>query len=203
MFRPLLFLLFITAPSQQSWQLSSDKDGIRIYTAPTIADSKLKPIKVECTFNATPSQLAAVLMDIKSYPEWVYHTKSAEVIKKVNADELYYYSEVNIPWPAQNRDFVSHITVNQNPETHAITVEAPNVTGMVPSKQGIFRLTASKAKWIITPVNNNQSHVVYEVLIDASGSTPGWLVNMFVTEGPLQTFKNLRVQVQKPAYRVK
>jgi len=190
-------------PFQQNWRLSSDKDGIKIYTSPAPADGKLKPIKVECVFNATPSQIAAVLMDIKSYPEWVYHTKSAEVIKKISADDIYFYSEINVPWPAQNRDFVSHITVAQNPETQAITVEAPNVTGTVPIKQGIFRLTASKAKWIITPIGNNQSRVVYEVLLDINGSTPGWLVNMFITEGPFQTFKNLRVQVQKPAYRNK
>src|ERR1700744_4531810 len=203
MLKSVLVFFIALFPFQQGWQLSSDKEGIKIYTSTASTESKAKPIRVECTFNATPSQLAAVLLDIKSYPQWVYHTKAAEIVKEVSPTDLYYYSEINVPWPGQNRDFVSHIIVTTNPETHVITVEAPNVSGMVPVKQNIFRLTASKAKWTITPVGNNQAHVNYELQIDASGSAPAWLINMFVTEGPFQTFKNLRLQVQKPMYKNK
>ena len=80
MFRILTiaFLLFsahfAVAGPEAPWALSSDKDGIKVYTR-HVADSKIKAIKVECTFNATAAQLVAVLMDIKTCSEWVYHTK--------------------------------------------------------------------------------------------------------------------------------
>jgi hypothetical protein len=199
MYKLVISLLLLTVyQSQPDWQLSTEKDGIRIYAKS--ADSKVKPIKVECTLNATAAQLVAVLLDIKNYPAWAYHTKSSMIVKQVSPADLYYYSEVNIPWPGQNRDFVSHITVSQNPETKVVIVEAPNVPGMVPEKPEIYRTHTSKGKWIITPEGHDQVKVVYYLQIDAGGA-PAWIVNLFITDGPMQTFKKLRLQLQKPEYK--
>jgi hypothetical protein len=201
MLKLTLLVLSLFIPFQQpGWQLSTEKDGIRIYTASTAADAKVKPIKVECTFNATPAQLVAVLLDIKNYTAWAYHTKSATIIKQAGPADLFYYAEVNIPWPGQNRDFVSHLTVMQDVATKVITVEAPNVAGIVPDKQGIYRTNNSKGKWIITP-EGDQAKVVYYLQIDAGGDAPSWLVNLFITDGPLQSFKKLRQQLQKAEYK--
>jgi hypothetical protein len=197
----LLPLLLLLKAQAQTWQLNTEKDGIKVYTSTATGDAKVKPIKVECTFNATPAQLVAVLSDIKNYPDWVYHAKFATIVKQVSPSELYYYSEVTVPWPAQNRDFVSHVIITQNPETKAVTVEAPNVAGLVPQKPNLYRLTASKGKWIITPVGVDRVHVEYELQIDAGGNAPVWLVNLFATDGPLQSFKKLKTQLQKPEYK--
>ncbi|HTH82493.1 MAG TPA: START domain-containing protein [Mucilaginibacter sp.] len=200
----ILVLLLLTgfklARAQEEWTFSSEKEGIKIYTDKA-SNLRVKPVKVECTFNATASQLTAILMDIKAYPEWVYHTKQSTVIKQVSPEELYYYSEVSVPWPAQNRDLVAHVTVSQNPETKVVTFEAPSVQGMVPAKEGLFRINHSKGKWVITPVGSNQVKVVYVLQIDPDGSAPTWLINMFATEGPMQSFRNLKKQLQKPAYK--
>ena len=197
----LLLPLLLPLQSQQIWKLDTETDGIRLYTAPATGDSKIKPIKVECTFNATPAQLVAVLMDIKNYTAWVYHTKSAYIVKQSSPADLYYYAEVAVPWPGQNRDFVSHVTVTQNPETKVITLNAPNVPGMVPEKSGIYRTEKSKGKWIITAEGHDQTKVEYELQADASGAAPAWLVNMLLTDGPMQTFKKLKLQLQKGQYK--
>lgn len=186
--------------AQQSWQLSTEKDGMKIYTG-TVSDSKFKAIKVECDYNATLSQLVSVLLDVKTCPEWVYNTKSCVLLKQISPSELYYYSEVSIPWPAQNRDFVAHLTVTQNPETKVVYMDGPAIPGMVPIKKGIVRIDHSTGKWAITPIAENRIHVVYTLQVDPGGAIPAWLVNMFAAEGPSQSFKKLRLQLQKPAYR--
>src|SRR4051812_3017554 len=84
--------------AQSDWTLNTDKEGIKVYTG-TSTDTKIKPIKVECTFNATASQLVAVLLDVNSYVKWIYHTHSAYLVKQVSPSEFYYYSEVTVPWP--------------------------------------------------------------------------------------------------------
>ena len=201
MLKLAILLLLLLPLKQQTWQLQSDDDGIRLYTATAPGEGKIKPIKLECTFNATPARLVAVLMDIKSYTQWVYHTKSATVIKQAGPTDLYYYSEVNVPWPGKNRDFVSHITVTQDPTTKVITIDAPNVPGMAPEKEGVYRTTSSKGKWIITPDGNDKAKVIYYLQVDAGGDAPGWLVNLFITDGPLDTFKKLRRQLQKAEYK--
>ncbi|MDB5143461.1 MAG: hypothetical protein JWQ66_2174 [Mucilaginibacter sp.] len=197
----LLFLLNLSfAIAQTDWKLSTEKEGIKIYTS-LVPDSKVKAVKVECTLDATPSQLVAILMDVKTTPEWIYHTKSCVLVKQVSPSDLYYYSEISLPWPVANRDFVARLTVTQDPDTKVITVDGPAVPGFVPVKKGVVRIDHSSGKWIITPLGTDQIKVEYTIHVDPGGSLPAWLVNMFATEGPLQIFRGLKLQLQKPVYK--
>jgi hypothetical protein len=195
-----LFLIHGVVWGQSVWELNSENEGIKIYTQ-QFPDSKVKAIKVESEVKATPSQLVALLMDVNTSVEWLYHTKSSILIKRVSPAELYYYSEINLPWPASNRDFVAHLTVNQNPVTKVVTIDGPAVPGMVPEKKGIVRINNSIGKWTITPQGINHVKVEYVLQVEPGGNIPAWMTNMFATEGPLQIFKNLKVQVQKPVYK--
>lgn len=196
------FILLQTtiAFAQTDWKLKNEKDGIKVYVG-AVPDSKFKAIKVDCELNTTLSQLVKVLLDIKTCPEWVDHTKSCTLIKQVSPSELYYYSEINIPWPAQNRDFVAHLRVHQNPETKVVTVDGPAVDGFVPEKDGIVRVHSSKGLWILTPVKKGWVKVVYTLQTDPAGAIPVWLVNMLVASGPMKSFQALKLQLQKPAYQ--
>lgn len=198
----LLALIFITklATAQDEWEFKTQSEGIKVYSNAK-STLKVKPIKVECIFNATPAQITAVLFDIKNYTDWVYKNKLTSVVKQVSPTDLFYYAEINMPWPAQNRDFIAHITATQNPDTKVITVDAPSVSGMVPVKERISRIKKSIGKWVMTPVGNSQTNITYYLQIEPDGGAPAWLINMFLSDGPMQSFKNLKVQVQKPAYR--
>lgn len=193
-------LIGIHFAKAQNWQPASEKDGIKVFSA-EVPGSKVKAIKVECDFDATLSQLVTVLLDVKTCTEWVYSTKSCTLIKQVSPSELYYYSEISIPWPAQNRDFVAHLTVTQNPETKVAYMDGPAVPGFVPVKKGIVRIEHSTGKWVMTPIGEHRVRVVYTLQVDPVGDIPAWLVNMFAANGPTQSFKKLRLQVQKPAYK--
>ncbi len=197
-----LTLILITklALAQDEWQFKTQSEGIKVYNN-TKSALKVKPIKVECTFNATPAQIAAVLLDIKNYPDWVYKTKLTTLVKQTSATDLYYYAEISMPWPAENRDFTAHITATQNPDTKIITVDAPSVSGLVPVKEKISRIKKSIGKWVMTPVGNNQTNITYYLQIEPDGGAPAWLINMFLSDGPVESFKKLKLQVQKPAYR--
>lgn len=196
----LLLLCFTGAFAQGKWDLRTEKDGIKVYTRP-FENSKIKEVKVECSVQATLSQMVAVLLDIKSSPEWIYHTKSCTLIKQVSPSELYYYSEISLPWPAENRDFVAHLSVSQNQHNKVVTVDGPAVPGFVPHKDGIVRISSSSGKWVISPAGKNEIKIEYTLQVDPGGAIPAWLVNMFAAEGPTQIFTKLKLQIQKPAYK--
>lgn len=187
-------LLANRATAQNDWKLRTEKDGIRIYSS-EVSYSKVKALKVECNFNATPSQLIAVLLDIKNSSKWIYHTKSAKLIKQISPSELFYYSEISLPWPVENRDFVAHLTVTQNHESKVVTMDGPAVPGYVDKIDGIVRIEKSRGQWVITPIAKNEVKVVYTLQVDPGGLLPSWLVNLLATEGPLQTFRNLKTQL--------
>ena len=196
------FLTFILNPAfaQKDWKLAKQKEDIKIYTS-SVPNSNVKAIKVECEFKAKASELVALLLDVETSADWVYHTKSAKLIKRVSPSELYYYSEVSVPWPVENRDFVAHLTVTQHPASKLVTVDGPAVSGFVPVKKGIVRIAHSTGKWSILPVANNRIKVEYTLHVDPGGSLPTWLVNLFATDGPLHIFKQLKLQLQKSEYK--
>jgi hypothetical protein len=194
----LLVLGALTAFAQTGWELRTEKDGVKVYSS-EVAGSKVKAIKVIGDFYATPAQLAAIVMDVNTATDWVYHLKSSTLIKRVSPNELYYYAEVSLPWPTEDRDFIAHLTLTQDAQTKAVTIEGPAVQGYVPEKKGIVRINNSVGKWIITPIGQNQVRVEYSIHVDPGGSLPSWLVNMFADQAPLQIFKSLRARLQKPA----
>ena len=197
----LFFLLKITGVNAQTnWELKNEKSGIKVYTS-AVTDSKFKAIKVDCELKASLAQIVKVLLDVKNGPEWLYHTKSCALIKQVSPDELYYYSEINIPWPVQNRDFVAHLKVHQNPDTKVVTIDGPAVPGFVPLKSGIVRVRSSKSLWVITPITKDRIKVVYTLQLDPGGNLPAWLVNLFAAEGPMKSFQGLLLQLKKPGYQ--
>jgi START domain len=195
----ILFFFILSSAAQTDWQLRQDKEGIKVYTK-KMDNSPVKAVKTVCTINASLTRLTAVLLDIKSTTDWVYATKSITLLKQVSPAELFYYSELEIPWPADNRDFIVLLTVSQDQKTKVITVIGQNNPNYLPSYKNIVRVQHSYSKWIITPLQNGQVKIEYELQANPGGNVPAWLINMFVTKGPFETFKKLREQVKKPAY---
>lgn len=197
----LAMLTSLASKGQEDWKLKVNKEGIEIYTKPSILNAKLKAIRVRCELPATLHQLVYIVLDVNTGADWVYSTKSSTLLKQVSPAEVFYYSEVALPWPCSNRDFIAHLTAKQDPRTKVVTIDGPTVDGMVPEKKNIVRVSKSSGKWIITPLPNRSVRIDYTLETDPGGALPAWLVNLFVTKGPLETFRKLKEQVAKPAYR--
>ena len=202
--RPVFVLAFFllvarTASAQADWELRTEKKDIKVYTR-TFEDSKFKAIKVELTLQTTLSRLVAVLLDVKTAPDWVYATKSAVLLRQVSPSELIYYSEVKLPWPMSNRDFIARLVTTQDPHTHIVTILGPTMNDYVPEKKDIVRVRRSEGKWVLTPVGRDHIRVEYTLRTDPGGDIPAWLFNLFVTKGPLESFEHLKSQLDKPEY---
>jgi START domain len=195
----LILSLFTHLNSEdRNWEMKVNKEGIKIYMRPSV-DSPIKEVKVECAVEATLSQLVTVLLDVNTTGEWVYATKSATLLKKISPSELYYHSEIEIPWPASNRDFIAHMKVKQDAHSKIVTIDGPNVPDYIPQKEGVVRIMVGSGKWILTPVGNKVK-IEYYLLADPGGSIPAWLVNLFATKGPMESFRKLKTHVKKPVY---
>lgn len=195
----LLMHVSLMIHAQAVWELKKDKNGIRIYTAKQ-SNSNYKCLKVECLMEAKFSQIIAVLFDIDKHYEWVYNTKSSEICRKVSDSELIYHSQVNAPWPFSNRDLIAHLKVKER-SPQMLTIESHAEPAYMPCKKNCIRIRASDSYWTITAVNNNSIKVEYVIQFDPGGTVPAWLINMFVTDGPYETFKKLKERVHSPDYR--
>ena len=200
-FLPLL-LAFVSGEvsfAQDNWALKMNTDGIRVYTK-NLENSPYKAIKAVCTIQSTITRLTAVLLDIENSADWVYSTKKCSVLKVVSPTDLIYYSEIAVPWPVNNRDFIIRLKVSQDEKTKAVTVLGENKPTYLPENKNVVRIQRSFSKWVITPQPNGFLKIEYLLEVDPGGSIPAWLINMFATKGPYETFKKLREQVKKPRY---
>lgn len=193
-------LLYSVCYGQSNWKLKSNKDGIEVYMKDA-ENSDLKAIRVKCSLQATLSQLTAIVLDVNTGAQWVYSTKSSTLLKQASPLEVFYYSEVALPWPISNRDFVAHLKASQDPRTKVVTIDGPVVHGYLPEKKGIVRVKKSSGKWILSPGPKNTIRIDYTLETDPGGSIPSWAVNLFAAKGPTETFKKLKEHIAKPAFR--
>jgi hypothetical protein len=186
------------AGAATEWKLKKENDHLKIYTA-AVEHSAFKSVRVECVVKGTFSQIIAALYDIDRQKEWVFNDKYSKLLKR-SANELIYYSEVNVPWPCTNRDFVAHLTITQ-PSPNVISIASYAEPNLVPEKDGIVRIKSSVAQWTMTAIGGDRIKIDYTVQFDPGGSVPAWLTNMFVVKGPYETFEKLQGRINMPAYR--
>lgn len=193
-------LVFVhVAAAQKTWKLISEKDGIYVYTQ-NLEDSKFKAVRAVCTVDCGVAKLAYVLMDVSNTRDWVYATKVCTLLKKMSPTDIYYYSEVELPWPVSNRDFIIRITLTQDQKTKVARIVAENHPQYVPEKKNVIRIPKSAGNWILTPLGDGRTKVEYVIHVDPGGSVPAWLVNMLADVGPYSSFTKLKKEVLKEKY---
>jgi START domain len=195
----LCMLLQISVKCQESWTLRKDKNGIKVFSRKT-ASYKFDELKVECVFEGRLSQLAAVLFDVNRQYQWVYKTSKSQLLKEISAADVFFYTEIDCPWPFDNRDLIVHMTMTQQPATKVMTIEAKSVNDYLPEKQHLVRVKYSRATWTVTPVSNKQFRIDYSIQIDLGEGVPAWLLNLFSVNGPFESFTNLKEKIKLPEY---
>jgi hypothetical protein len=177
--------------SQRNWSLKREKDGIKVYSR-TAKYSKFNELKVELEIKTTLPEFYSVIANVDKYPLWVYGTKSAAIIKRLSAEEVIYYSEFNAPWPFSNRDLYSRLKIIRDTVNNVITINSNGVPDFKPNKKGVIRVPHSASEWTVKAIDNSTLSIVYIVNIDPGGKLPAWLVNLFATSGPVESFNKLR-----------
>ena len=196
---PALVLISCISMAQGDWAMKLNKEGIKVYTKDA-AGSPIKAIKTECELETTIDVLTSVLLDVNDSKEWIYATKKATLLQQLSPTQVIYYSEIALPWPINNRDFIVQLSITQDSVSKTVKAVSINKPGWLPRFKDIVRVEQAYAQWLITPMANGRLHVEYELQVDPGGCIPAWLVNMFATTGPFYTFQKLRQQVKKPEY---
>lgn len=187
----VLILSPFSSAAQSECTLELEKDSIKVYTCAR-PDSRYKTVRSSFTVNGSLTELAYALLDIEAYGTWQYKTLSARVLKKVSDREIVYYTEVEAPVLTNNRDFVIRLTIDPDPMTKGMIVEAVSIPEYIPPVDNVIRVPYSRARWNITQVQPGKLAVDYSIDIDLGGSVPPWVVNMVAPKAPYETFKALR-----------
>ncbi len=192
---PILLLLSVLGTKAQTdCNLKLEKDSIKVFMC-KVVNSKFRSVKTTFEINSRLSQLADIVMDIDSYKSWQYKTVSAKILKKVSDHEIIYHTVVEAPSLTSNRDFVIRLTIQQDPITREMIIEAVSIPDFIPKAKEVVRVPYSRAQWTVKPISANKLAIEYYVEIDLGGLVPPWAVNLVAHQAPYETFKNLRKKI--------
>ncbi len=187
----LLLVFELPLLAQNDWTIQKEKDGIRISSrhSPT---SPFDDTRVELDLSGNIDQLEAILVDVSKYKEWSYATKISRLVKSLGPGKLIYYTEIEVPWPATNRFFYANFELKKNLTERSMHVMAVNIPGYQPVPKDLVQVPLTRGTWHITTISNKSIHVDYILEMNPGGSLPVWVLNLFSTKGPMETFENIK-----------
>lgn len=194
-----MLLMVVLGSAQENWTLRKNDKGIQVYSRKT--DSfRINELRVTTVMPGKISQLVAAITDIQEHEKWVYKSLNTKMLKRNSPTDLFYYTEVDAPWPFDNRDVVMRMVVEQDAKTRIVTIHTFNVDNFYPFQKDIVRIMVSRGKWQVTPLANNQLQIEYRIQVDPGTGIPAWLINFFATNAPYETFLHLREHIKQPKY---
>jgi hypothetical protein len=186
-----ILIFNVTLFAQNGWALDKEKDGIKISSRHAEA-SQFNDIRVELDLSGTVEQLAGILLDVNHYKDWSYATKKSILIKHLGPGKLIYYTEIEVPWPATNRCFYANFDMKENTAAHSVQVISENLPDYGSVSSDLMKVPFTKGVWNITTISKEKIHVDYVLELNPGGSLPAWVLNLFSTKGPLETFENIK-----------
>jgi predicted nuclease of predicted toxin-antitoxin system len=171
------------------WDLSREEEHIIVYTRKR-DDQDFKDSRAYATIGAPPDTLAARIMNLNSYPEWMRNAKEGRILHSLSNLETIAYAHYNAPWPIADRDAVLHMKLNSD-SSGTVFISVRDTTGFVEPRGGIVRVGAMRSHWRIEP-SGDSSRVELELRVDPGGSIPAWLANLKSANAPFDTMKSLK-----------
>jgi hypothetical protein len=191
----ILFCCQLEVQSQDRWELKKSGNGISVYLKDS--ESKFKTVKVHAVLNGTKAKLVRILQAVELNTDWVYATKRSYLVEKSTDSNLIYYAETALPWPMKNRDQPIHMIIYPESADSILTITTIGEPGRLPENRGLVRIQTFSGTWKVKTINPDQIEIDYILNVDPSGSVPAWLVNMFVSKGPYETFSKLAVKLKE------
>ncbi len=175
--------------------LKKNNDGIKVYVCKS-TNEKFKTLRAEVMLeNTSINQFLEFIFDFEDYPNWQYNMISAKQLERINDTEMNYQSEVDAPWPVDDRELIMKLKVNRDAAPDQISIVIHTIATDLPLREGFIRVPYFFSTYHIQVVNDISLKIVYNLKIDPGGSVPPWLVNIAMAEGPYASFKNLKRKV--------
>jgi hypothetical protein len=131
-------------------------------------------------------------VNVSKYKEWSYATKVSRLVKSLGPGKLIYYTEIEVPWPATNRFFYANFELKKNLTEKSMHIIAVNIPDYQPVPKDLVQVLLTRGTWNITTITNKSIHVDYVLEMNPGGSLPVWVLNLFSTKGPMESFENIK-----------
>ena len=179
---------FSAVSQEDKWELKKDKDGITIYTR-SVENTNINEFRANAKISSSAETISNIILDVENYTKWIEDVNHSEKLyQEKNRIGMYY--QLGLPWPIQDRD-ITLISVFETLPDSSILFQLTNNSSIKEEDEDFIRIKEIRGHWLIKPIDKQNCEVTYQFLADPEGSLPGWVVNLFVVDGPFKTLQNL------------
>ncbi len=98
----------------------------------------------------------------------------------------------NLQWPVQDRELIVHSVIVRYPDNKTVEIVSKAIPDFNKEVSQRLRIKNFNATWRFVTKANGHLAAEYIVSMDPGGRVPACLVNLFITEGPIQTLKKMK-----------
>jgi hypothetical protein len=163
--------------SSEKWEPVRSSEGVQTYFRwiETKTGIKTRERKGEMIIGCTVGDATDILTDTRLSANWMTNIKESFEIKRLNPYEWYTYTLFHIPWPFENRDMVSYLTMKTNPENGNTSISIISKEEFIPCKSRITRLTDYIANWSIVRIDSYRIRITFTAVSGSPPAFPRWI----------------------------
>jgi hypothetical protein len=181
--------------SGQDWKFIKEKDGIKIYTR-NEENIPVKSFKGIVDLKTDMQKMSRVIGRIESFEWWEEDVSVINVLAYEEEKYIRYYLVYDVPWPLTDRDLCVEAIITNDSVTGFRKVRSTSIPDLLPETSDKVRIRYYWQQWTMEPQENGLVHVTLEGSVDPAGSIPTWIVNMVITDTPLNVITKVRKQVE-------
>ncbi|WP_261886851.1 START domain-containing protein [Vibrio pomeroyi] len=190
----------VSASDANEWKLVRDKKGIEVYNR-KIEGNDFKEFRAEADIQANLTSIIALFTDTSVGTQWVENIDKMEEIEHFSEAHTVTKTYTKAPWPVSDREAIVENFIEQDPDTLTVMITQHGRPNYQPNDdKRIVRVAHLESRWILTPRDNNTTHISYQVLSDPGGSIPSWLINMVAVSQPYKTLLGLSEMLDSHTY---
>ncbi len=186
----------------QEWKVVTRANGIVGYTRPS--GFPIDEVRAVGVVDAPLPALEAVLRDIPAEKRFGYRCAEAYRVDipgvKATPDAFPIYYRMQLPYPVQDRDTIWLVRFLYNPLTETLKADLQTLDTNHAERPGIIRMRRGNASFVLRPVDQNHTEIVYTAQCDPGGTLPAFLVNMILKDFAPTTIAKIREVVKDPKY---
>ncbi|UPR49811.1 START domain-containing protein [Vibrio cyclitrophicus] len=190
----------VLASDANEWKLVRNKKGIEVYNR-KIEGNDFKEFRAEADIQANLTSIIALFTDTSVGTQWVENIDEMEEIEHFSEVHTVTKTYTKAPWPVSDREAIVENFIEQDPNTLTVMITQHGRPNYLPNNnKRIVRVAHLESRWILTPLDNNTTHISYQVLSDPGGSIPSWLINMVAVSQPYKTLLGLSEMLDSEEY---
>jgi hypothetical protein len=181
------------------WQLVDTENNFTLYNA-DFPNSDILAIKGETVLDYPMEKVFTVFYDIHRQKEWVNRLKHAEIVQMKSFANRVVYTQGELPWPADDRDFLMNNTCFYQKEKKQLNCDMASIEDpkFPANKDSVHvRAIVLAGGFQLNDLGNNKTKIMVYIHGDPKGSIPTFIVNIIQSNWPKESISNLKKQLEK------